>query len=110
MHWHTTLSGRPGKATTPQEQIDTAIHLYENSRNQHEERKSIGVIERAFSALFIFTGKDCNESLREDHINLRDELMKRFQDVIELRKNNRISKYQMAKELRSLCKAAGRAR
>lgn len=110
MHWDTRFSGQPRKAATPQENIETAIRLYENSRTLHEEIKSLGVLERAYSAVFIFTARDCNDRLRENHIDLRNKLMNQFQEAVQKRKKGMISKYQLASELRTLCKAAVRGK
>lgn len=108
MFWHTSSSSKSRKAITPQANIDTAIRIYENSRTPREEEQSLSMLEKAFTALFIFTERDCNDTLRENHKVRRDEMMKRFREIIQQRKSGLVSKYKLVRELKALCKSTDR--
>lgn len=103
MNWYASLSSGSREKDEQQENIETAIRLYENARSQSDEEKWLGILEKAFRSLFIFTEKDFNEARRARHKQRRNDLLDRFHEKVQLRRSGRISRFELARDLRYLC-------
>jgi hypothetical protein len=103
MSWHTRSSTGRRETDTQRENIETAIRLYETSKNPQEEERWLRILEGAFRSLFIFTERDFSDVVRAQNKRYRDELLSRFGEIIRRRRNGGISKFELARDMRCLC-------